>query len=207
MKEGFAPLVEANRLGAVLLQFPSSFQNNAGNRDYLVGLHSQFAEYPLVLEVRHAGWNEPDVLRTLQRLGIGLCNIDQPIFESSLLPSALTTAATGYVRLHGRNYDNWWTGSYAGSRYDYLYSPEELTEWMDRIKAVAQAAQETYVIANNTYAGKGVVNALQIASLLAAQPAAVPPSLLAAYPVLQDFSVPTEESFSLPLLTDPSKTH
>jgi uncharacterized protein YecE (DUF72 family) len=208
VKEGFAPLVEANRLGALLLQFPQSFLNTTENRDYLARLRTQFAEYPLVLEVRHASWSQPDVLPILERLGVGLCNIDQPTFEDSLLPSALTTSTIGYVRLHGRNYDAWWTaGSHPGSRYDYLYSLEELAGWISRIKTVARTAKETYVIANNTYKGKGIANAFEIASLLAAKPVSVPPSLLAAYPILKDFSVPTEEFSSLPLSAYPSKTH
>ncbi|MBV8706133.1 MAG: DUF72 domain-containing protein [Acidobacteriaceae bacterium] len=192
VKEGFAPLIEADRLGAVLLQFPPSFHNSEENRAYLKQLHSQFRDYPLVLEFRHASWNKTDVLRLLEQLGIGLCNIDQPIFEDSIAPSARTTSQIGYVRLHGRNYDNWWTGSqYAGARYDYLYSVEELHPWLDRIKAIDHAAEETYVIANNTYKGKGIVNALQLAALLTGKRVNAPSSLIETYGVLQDFTAPS----------------
>lgn len=192
VKEGFAPLVEADRLGAVLMQFPPSFQNTEEHRAYLKQLHSQFSDYHLVLEFRHASWNRTDVLSLLEQLGIGLCNIDQPIFEDSITPSARTTSQIGYVRLHGRNYDNWWTESqYAGARYDYLYSVEELHPWIDRIKAIDHAAKETYVIANNTYKGKGIVNALQLAALLTGKPVKAPPSLIETYGVLRDFTAPT----------------
>jgi uncharacterized protein YecE (DUF72 family) len=191
VEEGFAPLLEAHRLGAVLLQFPPSFQNTEENRVYLRKLHARFRNYPLVLEFRHASWNEANALNLLEQLGIGLCNIDQPVFKDSLMPSALTTSRTGYVRLHGRNYESWWTGNqYAGQRYDYLYSLEELGPWLDRIKAIDRAAKDTYVIANNTYKGKGVVNALELAALLTGKPVNAPPSLLEAYPVLRDFTVP-----------------
>ncbi len=207
VKEGFAPLLEAERLGAVLLQFPWSFQNTAENRAYLAKLRDQFADYPLVLEIRHASWNEASVLNMLEQLGIGLCNIDQPVFENSIAPAAFTTSRIGYVRLHGRNYESWWSGSqYAGQRYDYLYSGEELKEWLDRIKAVGHAATETYVIANNTYKGKGIVNALELAALLTEKPVNAPRSLLEAYPALAEFTVPNEASASLLPLAYPSKT-
>jgi uncharacterized protein YecE (DUF72 family) len=58
-KAGTDPLMEANRLGALLRQFPISFKNTPDERTYLVRLHRRFADYPLVLEVRHASWNDP----------------------------------------------------------------------------------------------------------------------------------------------------
>jgi hypothetical protein len=39
----------------------------------------------------------------------GTLNIDQPLFAKSIKPRAFTTSAVGYVRLHGRNYKNWFT--------------------------------------------------------------------------------------------------
>jgi len=132
-----------------------------------------------------------DSINWLEQLDIGLCNIDQPAFKDSVAPSAVTTSQIGYVRLHGRNDENWWTGNqYAGQRYDYLYSLEELGPWLDRIKAIDRAAKDTYVIANNTYEGKGIANALELAALLAGKPVHAPPSLLETYPVLRDFTVP-----------------
>jgi uncharacterized protein YecE (DUF72 family) len=50
-KDGIAPLVDAGRLGAVLIQFPWSFKSSPENREYLIGLQKRFHEYPLVIEV------------------------------------------------------------------------------------------------------------------------------------------------------------
>ena len=61
-KEGLAPIVDAGRLGALLLQFPWSFKNEKESRDYLVHLQRRFREYPLVLEVRHSSWMEEEIL-------------------------------------------------------------------------------------------------------------------------------------------------
>ncbi|HZQ51446.1 MAG TPA: DUF72 domain-containing protein [Bryobacteraceae bacterium] len=188
-KDGMMPLVEAERLGALLLQFPWSFRNTLENREYVVRLRDRFAEYPLVLEVRHASWSEPGILDFLEQLDLGLCNIDQPLFKRSVKPAALTTSLTGYIRLHGRNYKSWFTeNKHPGERYDYLYSVEELDPWLDRIKAVEKQAKDTYVVTNNHYLGKGVVNALEISSILKGEPVIVPATLLERYPELREFT-------------------
>ncbi len=187
-KDGLAPLLEAGRLGALLLQFPWSFRNTEENRTYVARLRAQFAEYPLVLEVRHASWSEPGTLDILEQMDLGLCNIDQPLFKRSIKPSAIATSTVGYVRLHGRNYQSWFTeNKHVGERYDYLYSVNELDPWIDRIKTVEHAAKDTYVVTNNHYLGKAVVNALEISSILKGEPVAAPASLVERYPEVRDF--------------------
>jgi hypothetical protein len=37
-----------------------------------------------VLEVRHSSWTEPEILDLLAELDIGLCSVDQPLFERSI---------------------------------------------------------------------------------------------------------------------------
>jgi uncharacterized protein YecE (DUF72 family) len=199
-KDGLAPLVEAARLGAVLLQFPWSFRNTAENREYVARLRARFAEYPLVLEVRHASWSEPGTLDTLQQLDLGLCNIDQPLFKRSVKPSAVATSAIGYVRLHGRNYQSWFTeNKHVGERYDYLYPVRELEPWLDRIKTIEHETQDTYVVTNNHYLGKAVVNAIEISSILKGEPVAAPQPLIDRYPELKDFARPSGDSGQLSL--------
>jgi uncharacterized protein YecE (DUF72 family) len=202
-KEGVTPLLEAGRLGALLLQFPWSFRNTQENREYITRLRGQFSEYPLVLEVRHASWSEPGTLDMLEQLDLGLCNIDQPLFKTSLKPSAVATSSIGYVRLHGRNYQSWFTENrHVGERYDYLYSVAELDPWLDRVKTVEGATEDVYVVTNNHFLGKAVVNALEIASILRGQPVSVPPPLLAHYPELQEFAANGTEPNQLLLLPD-----
>ena len=88
-------------------------------------------------------------------------------FANRSAPSAIATSPLGYVRLHGRNYDSWWReNKYYGERYDYLYSVAELDPWIDRIKTVEHSAKDTYVVTNNHYIGKAVVNAFEISSIL-----------------------------------------
>jgi uncharacterized protein YecE (DUF72 family) len=190
-KQGMAPLLEEDRLGALLLQFPWSFKNTKENREYLGGLAVEFVEYPLVLEVRHNSWNKPEIFRMLADLRVGFCNIDQPVIGSSIAPSERATAAVGYVRLHGRNYEHWFTSDdKPEERYNYYYSLQELEPWAERIRGVAQQAEFTFVITNNHFQGKAVANALQLVHLLRGGPVSVPETLLAHYPELEGIAPP-----------------
>lgn len=186
-KEGIEPLADSGRLGALLLQFPWSFRNEPENRRYLWRLRERFAAYPLVLEVRHSSWIEPGVLDALADSGVGLCNIDQPQFHRSVKPSAHSTSAIGYVRLHGRNYKQWFSANAdVRQRYDYLYSLDELEPWVGRIRAIASETRETYVVANNHNLGKAAVNAFELGALFFGKPVQPPPQLVEAYPELQN---------------------
>ncbi len=185
VRGGFDPLMESGKLDAVLLQFPMSFKNGEPEREWLADLVGTFREYPLVVEVRHASWNEPGFYRWLADEGVGFVNIDQPLFHRCLKPSARCTARVGYIRVHGRNYQDWFRRS-AGrdARYDYLYPVEQLEPWVERAREVA-AAPETPVVDvvfNNHYRGKAVVNALQFDSLLTGRATPAPAELVRAYP-------------------------
>jgi uncharacterized protein YecE (DUF72 family) len=173
----------------LLVQFPCSFKSSPDNRSYLIDLQRRFREYPLVVEVRHASWLEEDILDLLRELGVGICNIDQPLFHRSVKPAAHVTSMIGYVRLHGRNYKNWSSKEAdVRERYDHLYSADELDPWVTRAKQVAEDAQDTDVVTNNHNLGKATANALEISSILKGKPVAVPPTLLDTYPELRDFS-------------------
>jgi uncharacterized protein YecE (DUF72 family) len=201
-KQGLAPLVNEGRLGALLLQFPWSFRNIPENHEYLSGLIMQFMEYPLALEVRHSSWNKPEVFEWLAGLSVGFCNIDQPVIGQSMAPSARATAPVGYVRLHGRNYEHWFTSSeHPEERYNYLYSQAELEPWAARIQNIAQRADVTFVITNNHYQGKAIANALQLVSLLRNQPVRVPETLQEFYPELEKIAGP-ETSSAAPRQSD-----
>ena len=187
-RAGFDPLRDADKLGAVLAQFPFSFHRTPDNLDYLKKLFARFAEYPLVIEVRHASWNEKGFYDLLQERGVGFCNIDQPLIGRSLRPSDCATAPVGYIRLHGRRYDTWFSDDPnlpPAERYNFLYSEEELEPWAERIRTVTKNSKSTFVITNNHYRGKAVVNALQLIHMLTKRPITAPPTLIEHYPELE----------------------
>ncbi|MCA1573690.1 MAG: DUF72 domain-containing protein [Acidobacteria bacterium] len=195
-REGIDPLAEAGKLGALLLQFPWSFKNTDEGRAYMLRLISRFKDYPLIVEVRHASWNNPAIYEELEKREVGICNIDQPIFKKSIRPSALTTSPLGYVRLHGRNYQNWFREkAVRDERYNYLYSADELEPWIVRVKEVAKQSKETYVITNNHFLGKAVVNALEIKSTLEERRVPAPLPLFEKYPRLADSATPEAAPF------------
>lgn len=190
------PLHEAGRLGAVLAQFPWSFRNAEGSREWLDDLLATFADFPLVLEVRHASWNTPGFFRELLERGVGFVNIDQPGFKDSIQPSARSTSPVGYLRVHGRNYQDWWRkGAAPHERYDYLYSAEELEPWAERAREIAEkpGTEDVYVVTNNHYRGRGAVNALVLRSLVQGRTVSAPETLFPEYgEVLAPFARPAE---------------
>ncbi len=184
-KAGLDAVAGEGRLGALLMQFPVSFKNTEENRNYLDSLLLRFREYPRVVEIRHASWNEQAALQHLGELGVGFCNLDQPLIGRSLGRTSHATAAIGYIRLHGRNYEQWFTAERVHDRYDYLYNEEELTRWKPRIESVAHKTDVTFVVANNHFRGKAVVNALQLRHMLSTRRVRVPEPLVKRYPELE----------------------
>jgi uncharacterized protein YecE (DUF72 family) len=191
-KAGLDSLASENMLGAVLLQFPISFKNTNRNRDYLESLLDKFRQYPLVVEVRHNGWTNEGTLRYFMEKGVAFCNIDQPLLGKAVVPSGHVTSNLGYVRLHGRNYEQWFDSDSRNDRYNYLYTRPELEKWKGRIDVIAGRAQKTFVIANNHFEGKAAVNALQLESMLKGGPVKVPPTLSQRYWELTEITSPDE---------------
>jgi uncharacterized protein YecE (DUF72 family) len=187
-KAGIELLRVKGRLAALLIQFPWSYAHTAANENYLLRLFSLFAGYPLAVEVRHSSWDTPGFYDLLRGNGVAYCNIDQPVFKNSIGPSAVSTSPDfAYVRLHGRNYENWFRED-AGrdDRYDYLYRKDELEEWVERIKELGKKSSKVYVVTNNHYRGQAMANALQIRNMITGEKVDVPELLLEKYPVLRE---------------------
>jgi uncharacterized protein YecE (DUF72 family) len=197
-KDGIRPLHEANRFGALLMQFPWSFTANAPGRDWLSRLSEAFGEFPCVLEVRHASWDSSENREFLRHAGLNFCNIDQPSSRTSIAPTSLATGPVAYYRFHGRNAQAWFARD-AGrdERYNYLYSGDELAPWSENIAAMAKEVQKLFVMNNNHYRGQAVVNALQLKSALSGKKVRVPEPLADQYPVLKDIAAPSGESARL----------
>lgn len=174
------PLMEAGRLGALLLQFPWSFKNGDESRARLEQLFEAFQEYPKALEVRHASFQSDEFLRFLDGHGVGFVNVDQPLFHDSVKPSDAVTGPVAYARFHGRNHEKWFAHEESWERYNYLYSKDELNPWVERIENMARS-QDTYVITNNHFRGQAIVNAAELKESLG-QRGKVPPQVKEAYP-------------------------
>ena len=197
VRQGFDVMMEADRLGAVLLQFPWSFKRTEENAEWFGDVVRTFRKYPLVAEVRHTSWLAPEFLRLLAEEGVGFVNIDQPLYHNSIGPSAHVTSRVGYVRVHGRNYKDWFREK-AGveQRYNYLYKADQLEPWVERAREIASdhGTHEVYVITNNHYKGKSVANALMMKSMLSGERVPAPSGVVEAYgDVVGDYTIPVEE--------------
>jgi uncharacterized protein YecE (DUF72 family) len=191
VRAGFDVLRQAGKLGAVLLQFPFSFHKSPETSAHLSALLKRFADYPLVVELRHSSWQTRAALDLLREHNVGFCNIDQPVIGNSVMPSSQSTSPVGYVRFHGRRYDTWFNDDPklpAHERYNYLYSPDELDPWVTRIEEVQKHTRNTFVVTNNHYQGKAVVNALQLLSILKGTKLKVPDDLRQHYPQLEQIA-------------------
>jgi uncharacterized protein YecE (DUF72 family) len=190
-RAGFDVLRDAGKLGAVLVQFPFSFHKSTETSAHLSALLKRFADYTLVVELRHSSWQSQATLELLRQHNAGFCNIDQPIIGNSVTPTAQATSPTGYVRFHGRRYDTWFSDDpklLTHERYNYLYSPDELDPWVKRIQEVQKHTRDTYVVTNNHYQGKAVVNALQLLSILKGSKLKMPDDLRQHYPQLEQIA-------------------
>ena len=168
---GIEPLAAAGRLAALVAQFPFSFHYTPDNRRYLDGLCGEFKDYPLCVEFRNDEWLSVHVAAELEARGAALVLTDTPDLPG--LPGRarhpdgpVTAGRTGYVRFHGRNAENWWKGDNT-SRYDYLYKPEELRQWLPVLLKTASSRAILLVAFNNHARGRAVQNAKELQLMLA----------------------------------------
>jgi len=167
------PLEAAGRLGAVLFQFPRWFVRSRPNIDYLRELSERFP-YRIAVEFRGPTWMESDradrTLSLLSDLGMSYVVVDEPQgFKTSIPPVvAATSPELAVLRFHGRNADTWEKpGLTAAERFRYLYSEEELEQWVGPARELAAGAKQLHILMNNCYEDYGIRNAAQMGALLA----------------------------------------
>lgn len=189
-------LQQGERLGGILIQFPYSFACTEPALEHVRLLNETFKDYVQFVELRHSSWANPQAHAILQALDMPLCTIDQPQIGRSLPFEPVLTGDKGYFRFHGRNVAEWKKSiaSYGkklsyeeqSERYKYLYSPGELTEIEQKIKAVYDSVKEVYVIMNNHPGSYGIVNAFELLYMLGQKNRIpIPPHTVEAFPRLQ----------------------
>jgi uncharacterized protein YecE (DUF72 family) len=166
-KEGIAPLVDAEKLGCILFQFPASFKQTPETVDQLKSLLDLFQDYPKAVELRHRSWDE--ALPVLQSFDTVPAFIDEPKFKDSIRQDFENASGRFlYLRLHGRKFEKWWRHEHRNERYDYLYKPEELQPYAVRLKSVLanKDIQRAYIFFNNHPGAKAVANAVMMRAQL-----------------------------------------
>ncbi|MHB8670933.1 MAG: DUF72 domain-containing protein [Acidimicrobiales bacterium] len=172
-RHALLPLQRAGKLGAVLLQYPRWFGPKDDNRVELVSARRHLSDLDLCVEFRNGRWLEAaeceSTFELLEALGVSYVCVDEPQgFDSSLPPVVAATADLAVVRFHGRNTSTWETRTAsAAERFQYRYNRAELAEWVPRVVELAASAREVHVLMNNCWRDDAVVNAAELAGLLA----------------------------------------
>ena len=183
--EALEPLRAAGKLGGILFQLPPYVVYKDASLEYLEWAREQLGGDEMLVEFRHRSWlddeNRAATLAFLERIGAGYVVVDAPRSDTAknLVPTVVaTTSPTAYVRFHGRNLGTWnKRGGSAAERFDYLYSDEELGEWVEPLRELAGQAEQAYAFFNNNASSEdpdnplgrvsqAATNALQLRRLL-----------------------------------------
>lgn len=166
------PLDSAGKLGVVLFQFPPWFYPGELQGEYILSCTERLPQYRIAVEFRHNSWvNERNRERTLAFLRnnkLPFVCVDEPQgFKSSVPPIAEATSDIALVRFHGRNQEMWEKkGASVAERFNYLYTEDELRQWLPKIRGLASKTRQLHVLFNNCYQDKAVVNAQQVAFMM-----------------------------------------
>ncbi len=158
------PFIDTGKLGCVLAQFPYSFRTTTENFDYLKGFKELMGNIPLVIEFRNRAWLNKNTFNFLKQHGMGYCMVDEPLLSQLMPFHPEITSEIGYLRFHGRN--SHWFNVPTSVRYDYLYSQEELKEFIPSLKLLSPRAKKVFIFFNNCHGGSAVKNALMFIRML-----------------------------------------
>ena len=171
-RDALLPLDSAGKLGAILLQYPEWFTPRRSSREELGAIRDRLPGYQVCVEFRNAAWMATDrdrdrTLGLLRDHDLPLVCVDMPQgFRSSVPPVAeATSPALSVVRFHGRDPEAWQKKTVT-ERFRYLYTEDELAEWVPKVDHLADSAREVHVLMNNCHGDDAVTNARQLADLL-----------------------------------------
>ncbi|HEU0035192.1 MAG TPA: DUF72 domain-containing protein [Kofleriaceae bacterium] len=168
--DALAPLHEAGKLGVVLFQFPVWFPISTDNKAELWQIREQFRPYRVAVELRNATWmaddNVDETLGFLAEADLIYTCVDEPQgFISSVPPIAAATSDVAVVRMHGRNPARWDRRARAGMG-QYRYAPDELREWLPKLRALAEQTREVHVLFSNGWLDNAVHDARAMTELV-----------------------------------------
>jgi uncharacterized protein YecE (DUF72 family) len=177
--EETAPLAEAGKLGAYLVQLTPAFGPGKHDLDELNGLVAALKPHPVAVELRHAGWvrdkRRDSTFGWFADHDVTFVSVDGPRADHfSIMPSDLDAATSdrlAYLRLHGRNADGYLKGKTVAERFGWRYEDEELEEIEGRARALAEHAAEVHVAFNNNRDDDAPTAAQRFRALLGQAPA------------------------------------
>jgi uncharacterized protein YecE (DUF72 family) len=173
--EALGPLKAAGKLGYLLLQLPSWEFRNRRNLAHIEECTGRLDDYTLAVEFRNSSWLKAEdrgaTLGFLRELNLPLVSVDEPQGFHSSMPLVWETTSPdlAVVRLHGHNNEMWMKKGLKSSaeRFNYLYSEQELKEFIEPISSLARQTRQVHVMFNNCYEDHAQRNARQLMALLA----------------------------------------
>jgi uncharacterized protein YecE (DUF72 family) len=162
--EAVAPLRQAGRLLGLLCQYPQRFHDSSANRQRLEALAGRLTGLPLAVEFRHRSWDRPDLPAWLAGQGLHLVSVDVPAIPALFPTRLVQSSRLIYVRLHSRRAEAWYESG--EDRYDYLYSDDELNEWLSALASHEGRADRALVLFNNCRRAQAAANAERVRQLL-----------------------------------------
>ncbi len=172
-RETLEPLRAAGKLGGILFQLPPYIVFRPSSLEYLEWAQDELGGDRMLVEFRHRSWledeNRAETLRFLEQRGMAYVTVDAPKTEAkNLIPTVVAaTAPVAYVRFHGRNAATWNArGGSAATRFDWMYSEDELREWVEPLRELGSESEEAYAFFNNNNQNDGVAQAPAGAQLL-----------------------------------------
>jgi len=165
-----APLREAGKLGAILLQFPPWFPIGRANKQYILDCAQRVAPDRVCVEFRNHTWmtedNQKETLEFLSAHDLPYVCVDMPQgYSNSIPPVVAATSDLAVLRMHGHS--DKWESKDIQERFGYRYDDKELKKWAGNVKRLAEDAAETHVVFNNCYRDYAQVNAKQLEALFA----------------------------------------
>jgi uncharacterized protein YecE (DUF72 family) len=174
-----APLAEAGKLGAYLIQLTPAFGPRDHDLDELGALVAALKPHRVAVELRHRGWVREKrrdlTLAWFSDHEVAFVCVDAPPGdEIPIMPSdldAVTTDGLAYVRLHGRNAEGYLTGKSVAERFGWRYDDAELEEVAERTRSLSEQAGEVHVAFNNNRDDDAPTAAQRFRALLGQAPA------------------------------------
>ena len=155
-RRSIEPLELSGKLRGVLLQYHPRFVKSPEALAELERVRSRIDPLVPLVEFRHRSWMEPeertDTLAFLERNGLAYVSVDTPMTRASnvIARHAAATHPVAYVRFHGRNEKTWNIRSErSADRFDWMYGPDELEEWVEKLDRLSSQADEVYALFNN----------------------------------------------------------
>ncbi|MFP7493841.1 DUF72 domain-containing protein [Terribacillus saccharophilus] len=189
--EGFVtsiqPVVQADKLGAILFQFPPWFQVEESSITRLRYIRELTKGLPVAIEFRNQSWYEEafrdKTLTLLRELDFIHTVCDEPQAGNGSVPAVpvSTNEQLTLVRFHGRNVHGWNQNGredWRKVRFLYRYNQTELKEWKKSALDLEKSSERVILLFNNNSGGDASDNAKDMMQLLGQKLPAPPPEQL-----------------------------